>query len=122
MADQADGSIIIDTEINSDGFKAGSAELLAAIKALSTEVKNLGQTLKELFSKPLTPEINLADVAVEAPTAKAACALCKDWYFKTTGKNAFRPTTKLSDEDRKWYEDHNRIKHFDATLKQNGEK
>lgn len=64
----------------------------------------------------------LADVAVEAPTAKAACALCKDWYFKTTGKNAFRPTTKLSDEDQKWYEDHNRIKHFDATLKQNGEK
>ena len=63
----------------------------------------------------------LADVAVEAPTAKAACALCKDWYFKTTGKNAFRPTTKLSDEDRKWYEDHNRIKHFDATLKQNGD-
>ena len=58
MADQADGSIIIDTEINSDGFKAGSAELLAAIKALSTEVKNLGQTLKELFSKPLIPEIN----------------------------------------------------------------
>ena len=58
MADQADGSIIIDTEINSDGFKAGSAELLAAIKALSAEVKNLGQTLKELFSKPLTPEIN----------------------------------------------------------------
>ena len=38
MADQADGSIIIDTEINSDGFKAGSAELLAAIKALSTEI------------------------------------------------------------------------------------
>ena len=37
-------------------------------------------------------------------------------------KNAFRPTTKLSDEDRKWYEDHNRIKHFNATLKQNGEK
>ena len=36
MADQADGSIIIDTEINSDGFKAGSAELLADIKALST--------------------------------------------------------------------------------------
>ena len=53
----------------------------------------------------------LADVAVEAPTAKAACALCKD---------SFRPTTKLSDEDRKWYEDHNRIKHFDAALKPNG--
>ena len=36
----------------------------------------------------------LADVVIEAPTAKAACALCRDWYFKTTGKNAFRPTTK----------------------------
>ena len=56
------------------------------------------------------------------PRQKAACALCRDWYFKTTGKNAFRPTTKLSGEDRKWYEDHNRIKHFDAALKQNGGK
>ena len=73
MADQADGSIIIDTEINSDGFKAGSAELLAAIKALSTEVKNLGQTLKELFSKPLTPEINTggAEDKVAALEAKS---------------------------------------------------
>ena len=58
MAGQADGSIIIDTELNSDGFKAGSAELLAAIKALSEEVKNLRNTLTDLFKKPLTPEIN----------------------------------------------------------------
>lgn len=50
MAGQADGSIIIDTELNSDGFKAGSAELLAAIKSLSNEVKTLGQTLKDTFS------------------------------------------------------------------------
>ena len=40
MAGQADGSIIIDTELSTDGFKAGSAELPAAIKALSDEVKN----------------------------------------------------------------------------------
>ena len=71
MADQADGSIIIDTEINSDGFKAGSAELLAAIKALSTEVKNLGQTLKELFSKPLTPEINTGGAEDEVAALEA---------------------------------------------------
>ena len=58
MAGQADGSIIIDTELNSEGFKAGSAELLAAIKSLSEEVKTLSTTLKELFSKPLTPTIN----------------------------------------------------------------
>ena len=35
MAEHADGSIIIDTEINSKGFKAGSDELLAAIKSLT---------------------------------------------------------------------------------------
>lgn len=58
MAGQADGSIIIDTELSSDGFKAGSSELLAAIKALSEEVKKLSTTLMEVFNKPLTPEIN----------------------------------------------------------------
>ena len=86
----------------------------------ATEVKH--ENICSLFLHQANRTEYLADVAVEAPTAKAACALCKDWYFKTTGKNAFRATTKLSDEDRKWYEDHNRIKHFDATLKQNGEK
>lgn len=50
MAAQADGSIIVDTEINPEGFKAGSSELLAAIKSLSSEVKELGRILKETFS------------------------------------------------------------------------
>lgn len=50
MAGQADGSIIVDTEINPEGFKAGSSELLAAIKSLSSEVKELGKILKETFS------------------------------------------------------------------------
>lgn len=58
MPGQPDGSIIIDTEINSDGFKAGSAELLDAIKALSAEVKNLGQALKDLFGKTVAPDID----------------------------------------------------------------
>ena len=87
MADQADGSIIIDTEINSDGFKAGSAELLAAIKALSTEVKNLGQTLKELFSKPLTPEINTGGAE-----DKVAALEAKVQELQTSSKNYRIPT------------------------------
>lgn len=58
MQGQADGSIIIDTELNSKGFEAGSSELLAAIKALSNEVKTLSTSLKEAFSKSLTPEVN----------------------------------------------------------------
>lgn len=58
MAGQADGSIIIETELKSDGFKAGSTELLTAIKSLSEEVKNLKTTLTDLFKKPLTPNID----------------------------------------------------------------
>lgn len=72
MAGQADGSIIIDIELSSDSFKAGSAELLAAIKSLSEEVKNLGATLKGIFSKPLTPTIDTssAEDNVDALDAK----------------------------------------------------
>ena len=65
MAGQADGSIIIDTELSSEGFKAGSSELLAAIKSLSAEVKRLGDTLREVFHEPLTPTINTADAEAQ---------------------------------------------------------
>ena len=58
MAGQADGSIIIDTELRSDGFKAGSAELLAGIKALSNELKNLRADLTKIFSKSFSPEVD----------------------------------------------------------------
>lgn len=61
MAGQSDGSIIIDTELNTDGLKAGSSELLSAMKSLTDEVKKLGTLLKETFSKPLTPEVNTSD-------------------------------------------------------------
>ena len=58
MQGQADGSIIIDTELNSEGFEAGSSELLAAIRSLSNEIKTLSANLKEAFSTSLTPEVN----------------------------------------------------------------
>ena len=51
----------------------------------------------------------LADVVIEAASAKEACARCKEWYFKKTGKNAFRPTTSISDETQKWYAEHDRL-------------
>lgn len=56
----------------------------------------------------------LADVVVEAPTAKAACKLCKEWYFNKTGKNAFRPTTSITDDARRWYEERGRVRHLTA--------
>lgn len=71
MAEQAEGSIIIGTELNSDGFKAGSKELLAAITALSEEVKNLGATLKGIFEKPLTPEVNTSSAEDQVAALEA---------------------------------------------------
>lgn len=50
MAGQADGSIIVDTQLDSEGFKAGSAELKGAIKSLSKEMSNLGPMFKEAMS------------------------------------------------------------------------
>ena len=61
MPGQSDGSIIIDTELDSDGFKAGSADLLNAIKSLSEEIKNLGQTLKGIFADPMAPKVDTKD-------------------------------------------------------------
>jgi len=93
MAGQADGSIIIDTELNSDGFKAGSAELLAAIKALSEEVKTLRATLTDLFKKPLTPEVNTSGAedqvaALEAQVRELEAAMEELRNAGPTGETA----------------------------------
>jgi len=50
MAEHSDGSIIIDTDLNSEGFKAGSSELLSAIKSLTKEIKQLGTIMQSAFS------------------------------------------------------------------------
>lgn len=36
----------------------------------------------------------LADVVIEAASAKEACARCKEWYFKKTGKKRISPDYK----------------------------
>ncbi len=46
----SDGSIIIDTGLDTKGFDKGSKELLAAIQSLTNEVNQLGQTLQNTFS------------------------------------------------------------------------
>lgn len=50
MAEHADGSIIVDTEIDAQGFKAGSSELQRAIKSLNTKVQSLGPTFQRALS------------------------------------------------------------------------
>lgn len=50
MAGQADGSIIIDTTLDSQGFKAGSAELQWAVKSLVNKVNSLGPAFQKALS------------------------------------------------------------------------
>lgn len=50
MAEHSDGSIIVDTEINSEGFKADSAELQRAVKSLSSQMDKLGPTFQKAVS------------------------------------------------------------------------
>lgn len=64
MANQADGTIYVDTEIDAEGFRAGSAELQRAIKSLSASVNNLGP----LFQKALAGN----EKAVQSFQSKAA--------------------------------------------------
>lgn len=48
---QADGTIVIDTEINADGAKAGSKEIEAAVRRMAASVNNLGTKAKTALNK-----------------------------------------------------------------------
>lgn len=48
---QADGTIVIDTEINADGMKAGSKEVEAAVRRMAASVNDLGTKAKTALNK-----------------------------------------------------------------------
>lgn len=48
---QADGYIIIDTEINADGMKAGSKEVEAAVRRMANSVDDMGNKAKTALNK-----------------------------------------------------------------------
>ena len=50
MAEHADGSIIVDTEIDTEGFKAGSNKIQKAISSMNSKIKNLGPTFQKALS------------------------------------------------------------------------
>lgn len=56
MAGQADGSIIIDTKLDSKGFKAGSAELLSAIKSLTGRVEKLQKQMQKVGQQKIASD------------------------------------------------------------------
>ena len=48
---QADGTILIDTEINADGMKAGSKEVEASVRRMASSVNDLGTKAKTALNK-----------------------------------------------------------------------
>lgn len=50
MAEHADGSIIVDTEIDEKGFKAGSDRIQKAINSMNSKMKSLGPVLQKALS------------------------------------------------------------------------
>lgn len=50
MAEHVDGSIVVDTELDSEGFQAGSSELQKAVKSLNTKMQALGPTFQKALS------------------------------------------------------------------------
>lgn len=48
---QADGTILIDTEINADGMKAGSEEVEAAVRRMASSVTDLGTKARTALNK-----------------------------------------------------------------------
>ena len=60
MSDHADGSIVIDTELDNDGFSKGSEKLLSAIRDLSGKIENIGSTVEKSFSTVCTMLQDLA--------------------------------------------------------------
>lgn len=48
---QADGTILIDTEINADGMKAGSKEVEAAVRRMASSVTDLGTKARTALNK-----------------------------------------------------------------------
>ena len=50
MADNHDGSIVIDTKLDNKDFEKGSEALLAAIKSLTRQIELLGKTIQSSFA------------------------------------------------------------------------
>ena len=95
MAEHADGSIIVDTEIDPQGFKAGSSELQRAIKSLNKKMEALGPT----FQKALSGNAS----ALASFDAKAAAL--QDTISQLEAKLKSLGDTRVPTEDYQWLTD-----------------
>ena len=93
MAEHADGSIIVDTEIDSSGFKSGSAEMKSAVKSLTKQVSGLGPSLQKAMSGNTK--------AMDTFEAKAAALEAK--IAELEGNMARLGTARLPTADYKYF-------------------
>lgn len=61
MADQFDGSIVINTELDNSGFDKGSDKLLAAVKELTAKIDTIGESVKGSLAGAVEILSNIAE-------------------------------------------------------------
>lgn len=80
MSNGADGSLVIDTELDNDGFEKGSDKLLTSVDNLAKQVNTLGLEMKNAFAgvtsilKTLAAASNSAATGTSASTDQATQA------------------------------------------------
>ena len=92
MAEHADGSIVVDTEMDLEGFKAGSSKMQKAVNSMNTTFKNLGPT----FQKALSGNIS----AISSFEAKAAAL--ESTISEIKGKMESLAQTQIPTDDYQW--------------------
>lgn len=108
MAGQVDGSIIIDTEIDAQGFKAGSYKLLDAIKSLTKSIETLDGTLKNTF-KNNNKDIDASDTKIKQLENTIA-------QLKTESNQPVKTNIDISEAEAKISALENKIRELESLL------
>ena len=74
MSNGADGSLVIDTELDNDGFEKGSDKLLTSVDNLAKQVNTLGLEMKNAFAGVTSILKTLAAASNSAATGTSASA------------------------------------------------
>lgn len=95
MATHSDGSIIVDAEIDAEGFKADSERLQKAMQSLKTKMQSLGPTLQKALSgnvsamqtfdvKASTLESTIAEIEAKMQSLSNTTVPTDDYQWLTT--------------------------------------
>lgn len=113
MATHSDGSIIVDAEIDAEGFKADSERLQKAMQSLKTKMQSLGPTLQKALSgnvgamqsfdvKASTLENTIAEIEAKMQSLSNTTVPTDDYqWLKTEIQKANNELSKLYDRQAK---------------------